>query len=107
MPESRQKREKRFTGTWLKRRKRLCSHSILKIRALEGIQQGIQQGIQKGIQQGLLEGITALIEIKFGDRGMKILSEIGNIHDAGRLRQIKDAIKGGLDVQEIEKMILH
>jgi len=54
-----------------------------------------------------LEGITALIEIKFGDRGMKILSEIGNIHDAGRLRQIKDAIKGGLDVQEIEKMILH
>ena len=73
----------------------------------QGIQQGIRQGIQKGILQGLLEGITALIEIKFGDRGMKILSEIGNIHDAGRLRQIKDAIKAGLDVQEIEKMILH
>ena len=68
---------------------------------------GFDEGIQQGIQQGLLEGITALIEIKFGDRGMKILSEIGSIHDAGRLRQIKDAIKAGLDVQEIEKMILH
>ena len=53
---------------------------------------------------GLLEGITALIEIKFGDRGMKILSEIKSTHDAGRLRQINDAIKAGLNVQEIEKM---
>ena len=68
---------------------------------------GFDEGIQQGIQQGLLEGITALIEVKFGDRGMKILSEIGSIHDAGRLRQTKDAIKAGLDVQEIEKMILH
>ena len=73
----------------------------------QGIRQGIQQGIQKGLLEGLLEGITALIEIKFADRGMKLLTEIRNIHDADRLRQIKDAIKAGLDVQEIEKMILH
>ena len=50
---------------------------------------GFDEGIQQGIQQGLLEGTTALIEIKFGDRGTKILLEIGKIHDAGRLRQIK------------------
>ena len=73
----------------------------------QGIQQGIEQGIEQGIQQGLLEGITALIEIKFGDRGKKILSEIGKIHDADRLRQIKEAIKAGLNIQEIEKMLFH
>ena len=73
----------------------------------KGFDEGIQKGIQQGILQGLLEGITVLVEIKFGDRGMKLLSEIANIHDAGRLRQIKEAIKAGLDVKEIEKMILH
>ena len=58
-----------------------------------------------GYPAGLLEGITALIEIKFGERGIKIPSEIKSIHDAGRLWKINDAIKAGLNVQEIEKMI--
>ena len=34
------------------------------------------EGIQQGIQQGLLEGIAALIEIKFGQSGLKLLPEI-------------------------------
>ena len=65
------------------------------------------EGIQQGIQQGLLEGIAALIEIKFGDHGMKLLPEIGKIGDVGRLRQIKEALKTGREVQEIEKMLYH
>ena len=48
----------------------------------QGIQQGIQQGIEQGIQQGLLEGITALIEIKFGESGLKLLPELRKIRNA-------------------------
>ena len=47
----------------------------------QGIQQGIEQGIQQGIQQGLLEGIEALIEIKFGERGLKLVPDIRKILD--------------------------
>ena len=40
------------------------------------------EGIQQGIQQGLLEGITALIEIKFGESGLKLLPELRKIRNA-------------------------
>jgi len=73
----------------------------------EGIEQGIQQGIEQGIQQGLLEGITALIEIKFGESGLKLLPELRKITNADRLREIKDAIRVVLDVREVEKMLYH
>ena len=73
----------------------------------EGIEQGIQQGIEQGIQQGLLEGITALIEIKFGESGLKLLPELRKITNADRLREIKDAIRVVLDVKEVEKMLYH
>ena len=73
----------------------------------EGIQQGIQQGIEQGIQQGLLEGIAALIEVKFGESGLKLLPELRKIGNADRLREIKDAIRVVLDVREVEKMLYH
>jgi predicted transposase YdaD len=65
------------------------------------------EGIQQGIQQGLREGIAALLEIKFGDRGLKLLAEIDKISDPARLRQIKDVIKVSQEIQEIEKMLYH
>ena len=73
----------------------------------EGIQQGIQQGVQQGIQQGLLEGIEALIEIKFGERGLKLVPDIRKILDTERLRLIKEAIKVSREVQDVEKVIWH
>ena len=73
----------------------------------QGIQQGIERGIEQGIQQGLLEGITALIEIKFGQSGRKLLLKIGKIEDTARLRQIKEAIKVSKDVQDLEKVLYH
>ena len=65
------------------------------------------EGIEQGIQQGLLEGITALIEIKFGESGLKLLPELRKITNADRLREIKDAIRVVLDVKEVEKMLYH
>ncbi len=61
----------------------------------------------EGIQQGLLEGIAALIEIKFGQSGLKLLPEIGKIANTDRLRQIKEVIKAAREVQELEKTLYH
>jgi len=73
----------------------------------EGIQQGIQMGVQQGVQQGLLEGIEALLEIKFGERGLKLVPVIGKILDTDRLRRIKEAIKVSREVQDVENVIWH
>jgi hypothetical protein len=73
----------------------------------QGVQQGIQQGIQQGVQQGLREGIEALLEIKFGDRGLKLVPEIGKILDTERLRRIKEAIKVSGEIQDVEDVIWH
>jgi hypothetical protein len=65
------------------------------------------EGIQQGVQQGLLEGIEALLEIKFGKRGLKLVPAIGKILDTDRLRRIKEAIKVSREVQDVENVIWH
>jgi hypothetical protein len=55
----------------------------------------------------MLEGIEALLEIKFGERGLKLFPDIRNILDTDRLRRIKDAIKVSREVQDVEKVIWH
>ena len=54
----------------------------------------------------MLEGIEALIEIKFGERGLKLLPEIAHC-DAVRLRQIKEVIKASQEFQDVEKAVWH
>lgn len=66
-----------------------------------------EEGRTEGIQQGLLEGIEALLEVKFGEQGLKLLPAIGNIPDTDRLRRIKEAIKVSRVVQDVEYVIWH
>ena len=73
----------------------------------EGRQEGLQEGIQQGVQQGLMEGIEALLEIKFGEMGLKLIPDIGKIRDTDRLRRIKEAIKVSREVQDVENVIWH
>jgi hypothetical protein len=55
----------------------------------------------------LLKGVTALIEVTFGESGLKLVSEIEKIKDCIQLWQIKEAIKAGQEIQELEKMLYH
>jgi len=66
-----------------------------------------EEGRTEGIQQGFLEGIEALLEVKFGEQGLKLLPAIGNIPDTDRLRRIKEAIKVSRVVQDVEYVIWH
>jgi len=91
------------TGEWMM----TLAEKIKSEGVRQGIQQGMQQGMQQGIRQGLLEGITALIELKFGEPGLRLLPEISRIDDTERLRQIKDAIRVSPDLKDLEKVIYH
>jgi len=71
----------------------------------QGMQQGIQQGIQQGMQQGMQQGIEDLMEVKFGDNGIRLVPLIGKITDIDRLREISRIIKYSQSVGEVERAL--
>lgn len=65
-----------------------------------------QRGIQKGRQEGILKGIEALLEVKFGAEGNKLLPEISQIQDVDVLEAILTGIKTKNTLQEIRAIYL-
>ena len=57
-----------------------------------GLEKGLAEGLAKGREEGLLAGIEVALRIKFGQSGLKLLSEIRQIDDVGLLRTILDAV---------------
>ena len=58
-------------------------------------------------EEGRQEGIEVMLEIKFGERGLKLFPDIGKIPDTDRLRRIKEAIKVSREIQDVENVIWH
>ena len=56
------------------------------------IRQGLQQGLQQGRRQGLLDAISLGVKLKFGNEGLRLLSEIRRIEDLATLETIYDSI---------------
>ena len=71
----------------------------------QGLQQGLQQGIQKGIQQEITESIESILDIKFGQKSLHIMSFVRKISDINRLKSIKEAIKKINSVDELKAML--
>ncbi|MGB3640727.1 MAG: hypothetical protein WBA39_24595 [Rivularia sp. (in: cyanobacteria)] len=61
---------------------------------------------QRGIKQGILKGIEALLEVKFGAEGNKLLPEISQIQDVDVLEAILTGIKTKNTLQEIREIYL-
>ncbi|WP_035256749.1 Rpn family recombination-promoting nuclease/putative transposase [Desulfatirhabdium butyrativorans] len=72
----------------------------------EGLERGIQQGRQQGIQQGLLNAIELGLEIKFGAQASYLLAAIRQVTDIDRLKAIREAIRIGASLKDIEEMII-
>jgi hypothetical protein len=62
-------------------------------------------GIRKGIRQGLREAIEMGLSLKFGENGLGLMSAIQNLEDTERLELIKETIKTGGDLKEIERLL--
>ncbi len=57
------------------------------------------------MQQGILMGIEDLMEVKFGEDGLRLLPVIGKIKDVERLREIRQIIKNSRTIDEVEREI--
>ncbi|WP_240041596.1 MULTISPECIES: transposase [Okeania] len=67
----------------------------------EGIQIGKQEGIQIGEQRGILSGIETGLELKFGESGKEIFSEINTLENIQVLETILSSLK---TVETIEQL---
>ena len=57
------------------------------------VQRSREEGRQEGIREGLLSGIELGLELKFGDEGLRLLSEIRAIEDIDVLKALQQALK--------------
>lgn len=71
----------------------------------KGLTQGKKQGILEGKRKGLLEGIEALLNVKFGAPGLKLLNSIKKIEDIKLLQKIKDKITSASELKEVEEFV--
>ncbi len=66
----------------------------------KGMEKGMEEG-REGILRGLLNGVKVSLQLKFGTKGLELLSEIRKINDVNILYAIQEAI---LDVKSISEL---
>ena len=72
----------------------------------QGLQQGFKQGREEGIRQGLLKAIELGLELKFGAKGLHLLTEIKKIKNINILENISNAIKTANNINDIRKIYM-
>jgi len=74
----------------------------------EGIQRGREEGerrgMQRGREEGLLDGVALALELRFGERGLRLVPEIEQRADARTLRALMEAIKRVATPEELRQM---
>jgi len=59
----------------------------------KGLEQGREEGREEGHGQGLVEGIESVLEIRFGEEAVSILSQIRQLSNVQVLEQVLQAAK--------------
>jgi flagellar biosynthesis/type III secretory pathway protein FliH len=72
----------------------------------QGLQQRFKQGREEGIRQGLLKAIELGLELKFGAKGLHLLTEIKKIRNINILENISNAIKTANNINDIRKIYM-
>jgi hypothetical protein len=57
-----------------------------------------------GRREGLREGIEALLRVRFGDEGLRLMSEICDIHEEEKLRAILRALETASSPDEVRRL---
>jgi hypothetical protein len=69
-----------------------------------GMEKGIEQGIEKGMVQGLLTGIKLGLKLKFGNEGLKLMSEISEINDVDLIKAIYTEIETAKTLDDLRRV---
>ncbi len=59
----------------------------------EGQAKGRREGLLEGMREGLLNGIGLVLEVRFGDQGMKLLPRLQKVQDMDTLQQVTDLLR--------------
>jgi len=73
----------------------------------EGISLGKQEGISLGKKEGILISIQVLLDLKFGEEGLKLLAEIKQINDLKLLTEIPLKIKEAKSPEDFRQSYLN
>jgi hypothetical protein len=57
-----------------------------------------------GIRKGMRMGIEAMLKVRFGEEGLKLMPEIQEIHEQERLEAILKALETATDLDEVRRM---
>ena len=71
-----------------------------------GQQQGIEIGQQQGEQRGILSGIEIGLELKFGESGKEIFSEINTLENIQVLETILSSLKTVETIDQLRQIYL-
>ena len=66
---------------------------------------GVQQGIQQGKLEGFYNAIEFGLEIRYGTQALKMMDGIRKITEMDRLSAIRDAIRVGVKLKDIQDLI--
>ncbi len=72
----------------------------------EGLLEGMREGLLKGRHEGLLNGIGLVLEVRFGDQGMKLLPRLQKVQDMDTLQQVTDLLRRrDTTLEDLERFI--
>jgi hypothetical protein len=57
-----------------------------------------------GIRKGLRMGIEALLKVRFGEEGLKLMPEIQEIHEEQKLRAILKTLEAAASPEEVRRL---
>ncbi|NEO54821.1 MAG: Rpn family recombination-promoting nuclease/putative transposase [Okeania sp. SIO3B5] len=78
----------------------------VKIGQQQGIEIGQQQGEQRGEKRGILSGIEIGLELKFGESGKEVFSEINTIENIQILEEILGSLKTVETIDQLRQIYL-
>ncbi|MEI8372148.1 MAG: cytosolic protein [Planctomycetota bacterium] len=67
---------------------------------------GLQQGLSQGLSQGRIEGIEALLRLKFGEPGLRLMPEIREIAEIEKLEAILHSIEAAVSPEDLRRNFL-
>jgi hypothetical protein len=79
--------------------------SIERLARKEGLQEGLEQGLEQGRKEGLLEGIAQDLDVKFGQRGRRLLPRVRALEEVAALRTLSRKLKAATTLDEVRALL--
>ena len=81
--------------------------SVERLAMEEGIERGIERGIEQGKRPGLLMGLELALEVKFGEAGRRVYTDMEQIQDVAVLESVARQLRTSSTLDEVTAVYRH